>query len=141
MLTKQAVEFPYAGEHLVQLVSVYDGDTFTIKFVHGKDVIQTKLRIAGIDTPEIRTRNLYEKQRGHDARRFACGLFTCNEFYKAHFIGPDKYHGRIIGDIQTDDGQWYSQMALDQGIAHDYDGGTKQTWECSSACNNGPLGC
>lgn len=48
----------------VRVVNVYDGDTITIIFRFGSHFYHKRCRIYGIDTPEIRTKNNEEKQKG-----------------------------------------------------------------------------
>ena len=48
------------------VTKIIDGDTIDVDIHLGFDVVLTKqrIRLMGIDTPESRTRNLEEKERG-----------------------------------------------------------------------------
>ena len=48
-----------------EVISVYDGDTVTLMIDQGmKHFARVKVRMVGINTPEIRTRDLEEKEKG-----------------------------------------------------------------------------
>ena len=58
---------------LAKCVSVYDGDTITVAFkpfcdYGNNSIYRYNIRLSGVDTPEIRTRNKEEKARGIYAR-------------------------------------------------------------------------
>ena len=48
------------------VIKIIDGDTIDVNIHLGFDVIlyKQRIRLMGIDTPESRTRNLEEKERG-----------------------------------------------------------------------------
>jgi len=54
-----------------EVLSVYDGDTVTLMIDQGmKHFARVKVRMIGIDTPEIRTKDLEEKKRGYEAKDY-----------------------------------------------------------------------
>jgi len=54
-----------------EIISVYDGDTVTALIDLGFTVsVTVKLRLYGVNTPEIRTRDVAEKKAGYVARDF-----------------------------------------------------------------------
>ena len=54
-----------------EVLSVYDGDTVTLMIDQGmKHFARVKVRMVGINTPEIRTRDLDEKARGYAAKDY-----------------------------------------------------------------------
>ena len=48
-----------------KVISVYDGDTIKALFPLNGVMYKWNCRLVGIDTPEIRTRNLKEKEFGY----------------------------------------------------------------------------
>ena len=55
--------------YIAEVVSVYDGDTCTCVVDLGfKTSVRIKVRLVGIDTPEVRTRDLEEKEKGIETR-------------------------------------------------------------------------
>ena len=54
-----------------EVLSVYDGDTVTLMIDQGmKHFARVKVRLIGINTPEIRTKDLEEKERGYQAKDY-----------------------------------------------------------------------
>lgn len=110
------------------VVSCYDGDTITCAFglpeaEHLR--YRWKCRIDGIDTPEVRTRNLKEKEHGYKARDRLRGLIlhkevdlVCGDF--------DKY-GRVLVGVFID-GRNVTDILIEEELAFAYDGGTKKVW-------------
>lgn len=112
-------EFPTSVE--IQVVSVYDGDTFKANIVGYPDIIgeNISIRIKGIDTPEIRGGNpdTALKARAHTERRLSEGKITLGNLER------DKYF-RILADVYVD-GEHLGNELIEQGLAREYDGGKK----------------
>ena len=85
-----------------------------------------RVRLAGIDTPESRTRNLEEKKLGLAAKERLKEILAEHKF-KIQSLGKGKY-GRILGIPHTDDGQNICNMLIEEGHAREYDGGKKKSW-------------
>ena len=103
---------------------VVDGDTFDCSLDLGFDVKlhKQRVRLAGIDTPESRTRDKAEKVLGLAAKERLKEL--CFGKFKVKSLGKGKY-GRILGIPYTEDGQDICQMLIEEGHAVEYHGGTK----------------
>tara|TARA_A100000172_G_scaffold61812_1_gene41197 strand:+ start:355 stop:735 length:381 start_codon:yes stop_codon:yes gene_type:complete len=103
---------------------IVDGDTFDCILDLGFDVKlhKQRVRLAGIDTPESRTRDLAEKKLGLAAKERLKEL--CFGKFKVKSLGKGKY-GRIIGIPYTENGDDICQMLIDEGHAVEYHGGTK----------------
>ncbi len=103
---------------------VVDGDTIDVVLDLGFSVKlhKQRVRLAGIDTPESRTRNLKEKALGFKAKDRLIELCVGN--FKIQSLGKGKY-GRILGIPFTEDGQSICQMLIDEGHAVEYWGGAK----------------
>ena len=76
-----------------------DGDTIDVTIDLGFDLYKKeRVRVAGVDTPEKRTRDLEEKELGIDATNWL----------------KEKLDGAIAGDddlvIRTELGWWYRQV-------------------------------
>ncbi len=105
-----------------EVLRVIDGDTVEVRIAAFLDelFVESPMRIAGVDTPEIRARG----QAGEKAARFTadwtedCGDVT------ALVLGRDKF-GRILGDLQCSDGRRLSADLLEAGHAAPYDGGKR----------------
>ena len=115
---------PDAFVYKATLERIVDGDTFDCCLDLGFDVKlhKQRVRLAGIDTPESRTRDLAEKKLGLAAKvrlkELCCGSI------KVRSLGKGKY-GRILGIPYTEDGKDICKMLVDEGHAVEYHGGTK----------------
>jgi len=103
---------------------VVDGDTVDVTLDLGFDVKlhKQRCRLAGIDTPESRTRNLAEKKLGLAAKKRLEEL--CVNNFKIKSLGKGKY-GRILAIPYTEDGQDICKILIEEGHAVEYHGGKK----------------
>ena len=115
---------PDAFVYQAELDRVVDGDTVDVILDLGFDVKlhKQRVRLAGIDTPESRTRDLAEKKLGLAAKERLKEL--CVGTFKIKSLGKGKY-GRILGIPYTEDVQDICQMLIKEGHAVVYDGGKK----------------
>ena len=112
-------------------VKVYDGDTFHLGVVLPPPYGATRfaIRLLGVDTPELRTRDSAEKALGREARDIVKKLIL-NKIVTVNVSQYDKY-GRILARITTPDGVDLSQHLIEEKVAVYYDGGKKNkvSWE------------
>ena len=110
-----------------EVVKVVDGDTIDIIIDLGFSLSKKeRVRLAGIDTPESRTRDLDEKKLGIEAKEFlerrlsdgvSSGLKVKTE--------KDGKYGRMLGWIICGETNINKEM-IHRGYAWEYDGGTKE---------------
>ena len=107
-----------------EIERVVDGDTIDVSLDLGFNVKlhKQRCRLAGIDTPESRTRNLKEKALGLKAKERLKEL--CVGKFKIQSLGKGKY-GRILAIPFTQDNQDICQILIKEGHAVEYWGGTK----------------
>ena len=110
-------------EKQAKCIKVYDGDTITVVFDTFGTLCKHRIRLYGIDTPEIRTKDLVEKEKGFEARDFLRSIILnkiitikCGEF--------DKY-GRLLGTV-IHDGSNINELLIEKKYAYAYFGGTKK---------------
>tara|TARA_R100000008_G_C3585093_1_gene171623 strand:- start:2187 stop:2522 length:336 start_codon:yes stop_codon:yes gene_type:complete len=108
-------------EYRALCVKIIDGDTIEAFIDLGFDLwTRKRIRLFGINTPEIRTKNLEEKQKGIAAKGFLRLTLEKNNY---EFIllsrGVGKY-GRCLGEIFIDDTN-VNQLLLKEGHATEYD--------------------
>lgn len=121
-----AIEFSFEGQTKdAKILKVYDGDTVTVAFPLGDIMYRWSCRLSGVDTPELRTKNLQEKEFGYEVRDALrekilgkVVQLTCGEF--------DKY-GRLLATVYID-GECVNDWLVNNGYAFAYDGGTKKKW-------------
>ena len=106
----------------VKVIKVYDGDTIWVAMKHFNMVFKIKVRLVGIDTPEIRTKDINEKEKGLAARDFLKSIID-NKIITLDCGNFDKY-GRLLGTV------YYNNMNINKVMivnkhAVEYDGKTK----------------
>ena len=111
------------------ITKVVDGDTIDANIDLGFDISLTKrIRLAGIDTPESRTRNLEEKALGLESKEW---LKKALEGAKDILIKTEKpdsteKYGRIIGHLFVNDQETsLNNQMIAEGYALEYEGGKK----------------
>jgi micrococcal nuclease len=124
-------------EYSIQLREVYDGDTVVVDIDLGFDVWlkDQRVRIDGIDAPEIKSKDATEKRFGAEAREFLRSLLEGRllKLTVEKYDSTEKY-GRILGDIvygvpNARGGGYLYWSARDQLIAYgrakEYHGGPR----------------
>ena len=134
-----------------KVVDVYDGDSIKLvlpfivkrtqnkykifdKFFKRSDIIQLykwNCRLAGLDTPEIRTRNLKEKDFGLQVRdKLREKILNNLLFVKCGMF--DKYGRLLVTLYDTEDNfkKDYSvnKWLIDNNYSKEYNGGKKEEW-------------
>jgi endonuclease YncB( thermonuclease family) len=115
---------PVPGE----VTEVLDGDTVAVR-VHvwlGED-IDTHVRVAGIDAPEIHGKCEAERQRAQDAKRELAKLVSGGKV-KLYGVRLEKYAGRVMARIEAPSGADVGQHMLDEGLARPYQGKKRGGW-------------
>ena len=110
-----------------------DGDTIDVTIDLGCDLFKKeRVRVAGVDTPEKRTRNLEEKELGIDAtnwlkKELEDVLAGDDELIvRTELHGGVGKYGRLLGWLYVgDETVSLNEQMITQGYAHAYDGGTK----------------
>ena len=119
---------------VTEIVKVLDGDTIDVLIDLGFDLYKKeRVRIAGVDTPEKRTRNLEEKELGIDAtnwlkEKLDSTIAGDDELtIRTELVGGVGKYGRLLGWLYIGDGNVsLNEQMIDEGYAWEYDGGTKQ---------------
>ena len=120
---------------VVSIDKVLDGDTIDVTIDLGFDLYKKeRVRIAGVDTPEKRTRNLEEKALGLDATNWMKGTLTDtvenspNELtIRTELVGGVGKYGRLLGWLYVGDSDIsLNEQMIAEGYAWEYDGGTKK---------------
>jgi micrococcal nuclease len=112
-----------------KVLKIVDGDTIDVDLDLGFDISFTqRVRLAGIDTPESRTTDKYEKTLGlevKDKLKDAIGAAKTVVIRTEKPDSTEKY-GRILGWIFLDENPVsINQTLIDEGFAWSYMGETK----------------
>ena len=119
---------------VTEINKVVDGDTIDVTIDLGFDLYKKeRVRIAGVDTPVKRTRDLEEKELGLDATNWM------KENLEGAIDGDDELtirtelkggvgkYGRLLGWLYVGDEEIsLNELMIQEGYAWAYDGGTKK---------------
>ena len=111
-----------------------DGDTIDVTIDLGFDLYKKeRVRVAGVDTPEKRTRDLEEKALGIDAtnwlkEKLESAISGDDELaVRTELVGGVGKYGRLLGWLYIGDAELsLNEQMIAEGYAWEYDGGTKQ---------------
>ncbi len=119
---------------VIEINRVVDGDTIDVTIDLGFDLYKKeRVRVAGVDTPEKRTRDLEEKALGLDAthwleERLSEVLNGSDDLViRTELDGGVGKYGRLLGWLYVGDAEVsLNEQMIEEGYAWAYDGGTKQ---------------
>ena len=119
---------------VIKINRVLDGDTIDVTIDLGFDLFKKeRVRIAGVDTPEKRTRNLEEKALGIDATEWLKARLNDTIkgddelLIRTELIGGVGKYGRLLGWLYIGESNVsINEQMISQGYAWEYDGGTKK---------------
>ena len=133
-------------EYRATIVKIIDGDTVDVDIDLGFNVVlqDERVRIAGIDTPESRTRDIEEKKFGLAAKARVKELLgkTCVLKTQINKNGEDMKgkFGRILGDFNvydstTDSWKLLTSILISEGHAVPYHGQNKEDIQTAHLAN------
>ena len=120
-------EQSYGDVTVSRLTSVYDGDTFTVDIDELDPIVGKKIRIRvnGVDTPEIKGKCDSEKELAIEARDYVNALLNNADEILLVNIKRGSFF-RIIADVMVD-GVNLADLLIDNNLGRVY-GGAKQSW-------------
>ena len=130
---------------VISVDKIVDGDTIDVTLDLGFSICKSeRIRVAGIDSPEKRTRNLEEKELGIDASEWLEykleGAIAGEEdlVIRTELEGGVGKYGRLLGwlyigypkcdddcDCECHKQKSINEEMIEKGYAWEYDGGTK----------------
>ena len=119
---------------VIKINRVVDGDTIDVTIDLGFDLYKKeRVRVAGVDTPEKRTRDLEEKALGLDATAWLKEKLESavkgddDLIIRTELKGGVGKYGRLLGWLYIGDATVsLNENMIDEGYAWSYDGGTKK---------------
>lgn len=114
-------------EYQCTISRVVDGDTVDVDIDLGFDIWMRgeRVRLYGIDAPETRTRDLFEKEEGLKSKAFVESLLPVGSTQRLVSIGFKGKFGRILGDfklfdMKNDCESTLTSIMLREGYATEY---------------------
>ncbi len=119
---------PSLAGHPAEVLRVIDGDTFEarVRIWPGLD-ITTKVRLRGIDAPEMRARCEQEYRLAQEARAALAAMLAQGAVAISR-VDRDKYGGRVVADTATARTANVSHALLASGVVRAYGGGRRASW-------------
>lgn len=117
-----------AGPIPAEIVAVIDGDTVKLR-AHiwlGQEV-EISVRLAGIDTPELRGDCDAERHLAQQARDYLA-ILLAGATVSLRDIAYDKYGGRVVALLFDAAGRDLGAALVAAGYARPYDGGKRAAW-------------
>ena len=112
-----------------KVLKVVDGDTIDVDIDLGFNISYTqRVRLAGIDTPESRTKDLKEKALGLEVKDKLKKTIEAAKVVVIKTEKPDssEKYGRILGWVYLDNAaKSINEQLIDEGYAWGYMGETK----------------
>ncbi|MCY4475856.1 MAG: thermonuclease family protein [Chloroflexi bacterium] len=115
------------GEYPVEIERVSDGDTVEVEIgsINVAELQVQTVRIEGVDTPETRTSDEFEKSCGNWSKSRVEEFLSEDGQYVLVTEFEDGAFGRILGDIRAPDGRMLTDFLLEKGLAVEYEGGKR----------------
>lgn len=125
---------------LARVVDVYDGDTCTVIFKFGNKLQKLKIRVIGIDTPELKPQSKNSQNKDKDITLLKLEKIAAekikndvenlilNKVLKVKFLKWDKYGGRVNGEIFLSKYETLSEYLIRKNYARKYNGEKKKEW-------------
>ena len=119
---------------VIKINRVVDGDTIDVTIDLGFDLYKKeRVRVAGVDTPEKRTRDKEEKALGIDATNWLKEKLNSaiagddDLVIRTELVGGVGKYGRLLGWLYIGDNTIsLNEQMIVAGYAWEYDGGTKK---------------
>jgi micrococcal nuclease len=115
--------------YVKQVTNVVDGDTIDVVIDLGFDISFTsRVRLAGIDTPESRTKDKAEKVLGLESKKYLADRIKAakNVVIRTEKINSSEKFGRILGWLYLDgESNSINHEMIEKGYAWGYLGDTK----------------
>ena len=115
----------------VEVIRTIDGDTFEARVQLPSQEVTTRIRLRGIDAPELKAGCAEELQMAESATSALRDLLRQGEV-AIYNVGPDKYSGRVVADVATRRTANVSAALIGTGHVRAYNGRHRNGW-CANA--------
>jgi len=127
--------FSFVGKtFFARPINIYDGDTFSIIFLHNNNVIKYRCRCLGYDSPEMKP-SLSNPNRDKEKALANLAKNRMTELLTKHESGLvfiecfefDKYGRILVRVYNMIDTKSINEIMVEEGHGKNYDGGKKDT--------------
>lgn len=127
------VAFPVHAKEMLKgpvtahVLKVIDGDTLDVQAqIWLGQHIQMRVRLLGVDTPELRGKCIVEKQLAQKAKTFLIDRISDQALLLKN-IHYGKYAGRVLADIELMNGDDLAEVLIQKGLGRAYLGGRRKS--------------
>jgi endonuclease YncB( thermonuclease family) len=119
------------GPVQAEVVRVIDGDTVLVEAMPWPDHwISTYVRLRGIDAPELKSKCAAFREAARQAQEELVSMMEGQKRVTLTAISGDKYFGRVVADLNLEDGRRPASLLLEGGLVEPYQGKTKSRRPC-----------
>jgi micrococcal nuclease len=118
----------YGNVVVSEVRSIYDGDTFKVSIDSWPAIIGESIgvRVAGVDTPEMRGECDWEKELARKAKKHTVAFLRAGKRIEPRSLKRDKYF-RILAEVYVDR-KSLSLSLITAGLGREYHGGKRKSW-------------
>ncbi len=119
------------------VLRVIDGDTIAVRArIWIGQSVETRVRIAGVDTPELRGDCVLEIELATAARDLVDEAIG-NAPAILRDVRHDKFGGRVLARVESERGEDIATLLITAGLGRPYDGGKRASW-CGDGAGTAP---
>ncbi|MCC8933208.1 thermonuclease family protein [Rhizobium sp. 'Codium 1'] len=119
------------GPVKADIVRVIDGDTILVDALPWPNQrIRTYVRLRGIDSAEMNSPCPAFRRSANLAKQALITMVEGRESVTLTAITGDKYFGRVVATLKTDDGRDLARELMERGLAEPYEGKRKLRSAC-----------
>lgn len=121
------------GPVSARVLRIIDGDTLLVRARPWPQYeVETYVRLRGVDAPELKSPCRGERRAAEDARLVLANILPAETEVTLSRISGDKYFGRILADVVSEDGIDPASDLLNAGFVRRYGGGKRQPPACQN---------
>lgn len=132
-----ALADPLPGPIPAEATRVIDGDTVAVRAtIWLGHTVETNVRLAGIDAPELRARCPSERALAEQARDRLAALLDDRSLVLKE-VRPDAFGGRVVARLMDAEGRDPAAILVAEGLAQPYDGSGRRAGWCPELSASG----
>ena len=129
LLLISPVEAAFYGPYTLIAPVAVDGDTIRADVAIWPELtVDAAIRVAGVDTPELRASIPCEYQLAIKAKEFTDAWIQAQAPLMIGAVKPDKYAGRYDAVVTGKNGTSLAKALIDAGHGRSYSGGARLGW-------------
>jgi len=110
------------------VLRVIDGDTIAVRArIWIGQSVDTRVRIVGVDTPELRGECALEIELAAAARELVVEALG-DQPVTLRDVRYDKFGGRVLARVESSTGEDIARLLIAAGLGRPYDGGKRAAW-------------